>query len=326
MGRREVPLGVQEAGGLVVAAAGKLGLDAELVQGPAQERRPRGEPDQVDVAGRVQGDLVAGRREVVGRVARRELARGVEVRGGPLAGGADLRDERADLLRGREPALVGVDVHPQPDHPLVMRGLAERGVKLAQADRSAAAEAGEGVLRRQLGERPGQVDGKHHLLGQRGAAQTEGDQRRDQARQQDQQASDSEQQGSHSGHGDLHYRAIVPRIPVLAEVTEGGPGQPQPARRPGRLPGSGGAAMGHEHPRCPVPGLARDRGGPRRARAPQAAATADRDARPELRPGPRRPVRRREKSSCEIEPGHLISNIRCFPRSTTSDRFPADVG
>ena len=110
-------------------------------------------------------------------------------------------------------------MHAQPDHPLVAGRLAERRVELAQADRLAAAEAGEGVVGCELGDRPRQVDGEHHVLGQRRAAHAEGDQHRDQASQQHQQAADTEHQVTRLGHDDLHSRAIVTRIAGFAAAS-----------------------------------------------------------------------------------------------------------
>ena len=99
---RVVLFGKDVGGALVFADCGEVGLNPNLVEQPAREQLLQPHAHQVDLALRHHRNLAGRGRDQVGQIARSEVARAFEVRGGPLLMGCEVVDEPAQFLGLRE--------------------------------------------------------------------------------------------------------------------------------------------------------------------------------------------------------------------------------
>ena len=98
VGIGEPTLGEQVGSVLVFVPLGELRCDAGLVERPAQERHLDGDACETHIAGGLQPDLVAERRQVVADAARVELAERLGPRDGELALAAEIGDRLTKFL------------------------------------------------------------------------------------------------------------------------------------------------------------------------------------------------------------------------------------
>ena len=158
VGVGELRLGVLVHRVLELVPLAELGLDAELVEGAAEEGALGDEAVQAEVAGGLEPDLVEGGREVVGAVARAELAERLRVGDRELLLRPERLDGVADLLDLGDADRRGAEARDEADDVRVVSGLLERVDDVAKRERPLASEGGEGVVGRRLGNPSLEVD------------------------------------------------------------------------------------------------------------------------------------------------------------------------
>ena len=102
VGGSELALGERVGGVLVLVPLGELGHDARLVERPPEERHLDRQSGDAEVAGRLQPDLVAERRQVVAGAAVVELTERLSPGDGRLARAAELLNRSAQFLCPRQ--------------------------------------------------------------------------------------------------------------------------------------------------------------------------------------------------------------------------------
>ncbi len=164
---------------LVFVALVQLGLDAELVECPAQERHFGHQADQAELTRGLQPDLAEAGGEVVRHGAGAGLAEGLAPGDGRFAGGGECADAGPQLLGDRERDHRAADLGDQADHPRVVAGLVQRPKDGPKAWLAAVSQLRDRVVRLGIDQRVSQIEleedgrfaaGKGHLPTLRAAA------------------------------------------------------------------------------------------------------------------------------------------------------------
>ena len=146
----ETTLGEQVGGVLVFVPLGELRCDAGLVEGPTQERHLDGDARETHIAGGLQPDLVAERRQVVADGAVVELPEGLRPGDGELALAAEVADGLTQFLGppGLEHRPRTSGLHNQGADP----GIASTLAKAIQCHVERRLAAGQGSAQRVGGD------------------------------------------------------------------------------------------------------------------------------------------------------------------------------
>ena len=142
---------------LVLVATLQLRLHAELVERPAQERRLERDAEEVQVAARLQPELVERARQHVRRQVAGPLPEALRPRDGGLAAGGERRHPEPELL-GERPRQGAADLGDEPHDAAVGARLVQRPQQRSPLRTTARAQPGERVPGRRVGGRHGQVD------------------------------------------------------------------------------------------------------------------------------------------------------------------------
>jgi hypothetical protein len=137
------------------------GLDLELLERAAQEAAVQEEPEQVDLAGRRERQVTAGRRHVVVEGAVRAFTGAVHVAADGLAVGRQAGQQIAQLLGLGEAEVGVVDRNLDTLDAGVGPGRDERRIDGGEAHRSLEAGQGETGDRRGLLEVAGELEAEN---------------------------------------------------------------------------------------------------------------------------------------------------------------------
>jgi hypothetical protein len=122
-----------------------------VLERPAHEDGAGDDPGQLQVAARLEPDLVESARDVVGNGAGAGFAEGLGPADGGLAGLGEPPHRSAELLGMGERQLALADVRDQPDHPAIIPRSVESFDDGAEHGR-APGDQGLGHRRRRLGQ------------------------------------------------------------------------------------------------------------------------------------------------------------------------------
>ena len=157
MGRGELAPHHPVGGVLVLMPLLQLGLDAELVERAAEERRLHAHTEHPETAARLQPDLVErGRQHVTAQPAGILTERLGPGDGGLAIGGKRL-DADPQLLHDR-PGQRPADLDEQPDDPRILARLVQRSQCRAEQPASAGPQPGQRILGVGVGGRFGQIE------------------------------------------------------------------------------------------------------------------------------------------------------------------------
>jgi hypothetical protein len=135
-----------------------LEVRAELVERAPQEDALNRDARQPEVTGRLQPDLLEGRREVVLDVAGGELAERLGPRDGRLAGLGELGDCAAEFLDSRQPDAPAAEAGHQDCHPVVVAGAAEPVEHVRQHHPVPGGDGGDRIGRPGLADPVGEIE------------------------------------------------------------------------------------------------------------------------------------------------------------------------